>query len=88
MAISIRCTGRVQGVYYRASTAEKANELGLNGWVKNEPDGSVLIHAEGDVNKLQKLVEWCRRGPRMAVVSDVRVQEVIDEEFDQFEIRR
>ena len=87
MALSIHCFGRVQGVFYRASTEEKARELGLCGWVKNESDGTVLIHAEGDSDKLKELVEWCKVGPRLAVVTRVEFIEKDDLGFKTFDVR-
>jgi acylphosphatase len=68
-AISITVTGKVQGVFFRQSTLEKALELGIKGFVKNMPDGSVYIEAEGDGTALAALIEWCKQGPEMAAVS-------------------
>ena len=61
--IHIFITGSVQGVFFRATTQEKARELGLTGWVRNLPDGRVEVLAEGDEEKLKDLLEWCRGGP-------------------------
>ncbi len=66
--------GRVQGVYFRASTRDRARQLGLNGWVRNCPDGSVEILAEGDKAHLERLVVWCHDGPPGAVVTDLDVE--------------
>ena len=57
-------TGIVQGVFYRYSTKRKADELGLAGTVRNLPDGSVEIVCEGDEKEIERLIEWCRQGPR------------------------
>jgi len=73
--LAIHVTGNVQGVFYRASTVEKARTLGLKGFVQNEPDGSVYIEAEGDDGALQSLLAWCRQGPPRARVSDVTATE-------------
>jgi acylphosphatase len=61
-ATHINVHGRVQGVWFRAGTKEKADELGLLGWVKNRPEGTVEIHAEGEKPQLEKFIAWCRKG--------------------------
>ena len=86
--ISILVRGRVQGVFYRKSAATKAKELGIKGWVKNEPDGSVRIEATATEELLDQLVDWCRDGPRHADVTNVDVEEIKYREFDDFEIQR
>jgi acylphosphatase len=63
--------GRVQGVYYRAAARDRARQLGISGWVRNCPDGSVEILAEGEKAALIQLVAWCRQGPPAAVVTQV-----------------
>ena len=83
----INVKGKVQGVFYRSSTQAKAKELGLSGWVQNEEDGSVLIEAEGEEQKLQRLVEWCQQGPGAAVVNDVDYKEVEPQGKNGFEVR-
>ena len=86
--LRIHVSGKVQGVFYRASTQAKAKELGLNGWVKNAEDGSVLIEAEGEELKLDKLVDWCRQGPSAAQVNAVETEEVQPQGVNGFEVRR
>ena len=66
--------GRVQGVFFRASTAERANALGLRGRAENRPDGTVLVHAAGTADALEKLVGWLHCGPPMARVDAVEVE--------------
>jgi acylphosphatase len=66
-------TGRVQGVFFRAETRDRAASLGLNGWVRNNPDGSVEAVFEGDRERVSSMVEWCRRGPSHAQVENVDV---------------
>ena len=68
--------GRVQGVWFRASTAERAAALGLSGRAENCADGSVLVHAAGSRAALAELVEWLHRGPPMARVEAVEVEEI------------
>ena len=63
--------GVVQGVFYRASTQEMAMNLGLKGWVRNLPDGSVEAVFEGPADKVKEAVEWCRQGPPGARVSGI-----------------
>jgi acylphosphatase len=86
--LKIRIYGKVQGVFYRASTKEKADELGLKGFVRNEPDGSVYAEAEGTNEQLDKLINWCRQGPVGAKVVDVNCERGEIRQFEQFEIRR
>lgn len=74
-AVQVRVTGRVQGVSFRWYAQEQARELGVVGWVRNEPDGSVLLHAEGEGEAVDALVTWCHEGPGMARVRDVAVHE-------------
>jgi acylphosphatase len=64
--------GKVQGVFFRASTQNKAKELGLTGFVRNRQDGTVEIVAEGHEKQLFELVNWCRTGPDMAIVDSVQ----------------
>ena len=66
-------SGRVQGVFFRQSTADTARRLGLSGWVRNLPDGRVEAEAEGERAALEALVEWCRRGPPAARVDGLEV---------------
>jgi acylphosphatase len=78
--------GKVQGVFFRASTKDKANELGINGWVKNMPDGNVEILATGNKDQLENFIEWCRRGPKQAKVSDVIVSNADESFLNEFRI--
>jgi acylphosphatase len=73
----VRVRGRVQGVWFRASTAERATALGLRGHAENCPDGTVLVYAAGSSPALAALIEWLHTGPPMARVDAVEV-EVID----------
>ena len=79
-------SGRVQGVAYRASTVTEARRLGLVGWVKNRPDGSVELEAEGPEEMIAALLRWCHEGPPAAKVDRVDVQDLgatrAESEFD------
>ncbi len=66
-------SGRVQGVFYRASTKNMAEQLGLKGWVRNISDGLVEAVFEGEENAVKDMISWCHKGPRSAEVSDVTV---------------
>lgn len=80
--------GRVQGVFFRQNTLERARGLRLTGWVRNRYDGTVEVVAEGKEEAVRRLVAWCHKGPRSAMVTDVKVNwEPYQGEFDRFEIR-
>ena len=80
--------GRVQGVAYRASTRHEASRLGLVGWVRNMPDGSVELEAQGPADVVEALIAWCRRGPSLAQVTSVDVDELpVDASAHHFEVR-
>jgi acylphosphatase len=66
--------GRVQGVFFRAETRDRARSLGLSGWVRNVPDGSVEAVFEGERERIESILDWCRRGPGLAEVDDVDVE--------------
>lgn len=82
----LKITGKVQGVWYRASTQRKAQELGLSGWVRNLPDGSVEAAIEGPEGKLQLMMQWCAQGPTHARVEAVVPKEIAVEKSQTFEI--
>ena len=86
--IRIKVEGRVQGVFFRQSTQEKANQLGIKGTVKNCDDDSVEIIATGTKEQLDKLVAWCREGPPKANVINVTTQELSLQQFYNFSIIR
>ncbi len=79
--------GRVQGVFFRASTREEARLLGLRGWVKNCRDGRVEAVFEGESQKVEEVLKWCNKGPAGASVTKVDVsREQPTNEFDTFSI--
>jgi len=86
--ISLRISGKVQGVFYRQSAMEKAQELGITGFARNEDDGSVYAEAQGTEEQLQKFISWCERGPSRARVDSVFVNDMAVQEEKKFEIRR
>jgi len=73
---AVKCTvaGRVQGVFYRASAAERAGALGLDGWVRNLPDGRVELVAAGEPEAIEQLAAWLWQGPPLAEVMAVAVE--------------
>lgn len=80
--------GRVQGVGYRFTTRTKAKILGLTGWVKNLPDETVEILAEGEESSLQKLLTWCYKGPSLSYVIDIEEKwKKNKDEFTTFSIK-
>ncbi|HVN90561.1 MAG TPA: acylphosphatase [Candidatus Binataceae bacterium] len=86
--IELRVTGRVQGVYFRAATKAQAEMLGLTGYARNRPDGSVEIVAEGPKAKLEKLYRFAQQGPPDAAVGEVFVAwGTFACEFDRFSVR-
>ena len=85
-AIKIAVYGRVQGVYYRANALNKAKEFSILGTVQNMPDGHVCIVAEGDERNLERFVEWCKKGPILANVTRVEIQDCPVYGHSSFEI--
>ncbi|MBZ9578564.1 acylphosphatase [Patescibacteria group bacterium] len=81
-------SGRVQGVFFRENTREKAEELGVFGWVKNLADGRVEAVFEGEKEKVESLIEWAKKGPEIARVNDIDVEwQEYKGEFKNFDIR-
>jgi acylphosphatase len=85
--INIKVKGKVQGVYFRATTKAVADQLGAKGFVVNLKDGSVYIEAEGDSFALDALVEFCHEGPDRAEIDTVEVEEIAEiKGFKNFEV--
>ena len=80
--------GKVQGVFYRVTAKEIADELGVKGWVRNLPDRNVEITVTATEELLQKFIDWCKQGPPKARVEDVIIEELVLEEFKDFRIIR
>jgi acylphosphatase len=79
-------SGRVQGVGYRFSTADKADQLGIKGWVRNLPDGRVEAIFEGETTLVNEMIQWCYLGPSAARVKEVKLKRGIVEGFSSFKI--
>lgn len=89
VAHHVHVTGRVQGVFFRASTRERAREAGVAGWVRNRDDGTVEAWLEGEPDAVSQVEDWIRDGgPRAARVEQVEVEEREPEGLDAFEVRR
>ena len=86
--VSIRVIGKVQGVFFRASTFEKANSLKLAGVVRNEADGSVYIEAEGDDDAIDNFIAWAKIGPPRADVIRCDIREGAAKNYSGFKILR
>ena len=87
IARSVRVTGRVQGVFFRAWTCEQAQELHVTGWVRNCDDGSVEAHVEGDEGPVEQLIGKMHDGPPGAQVADLQVSDASAEALNSFEVR-
>ena len=86
-ACNVRVTGKVQAVFFRAWTRDQAKQLGVGGWVRNCPDGSVEAHFEGPRDALQTLIERLREGPTGARVDQLRINGTDVEDLNEFEVR-
>ena len=84
----IKIKGKVQGVFFRKSTQEKALELGISGWVQNELDGSVLTEIEGPATAIAQMEQWLRTGPERARVDEVIIVEGAVKGYDNFQVKR
>ncbi|WP_132534136.1 acylphosphatase [Pedobacter psychrotolerans] len=84
--IDIKVSGKVQGVFFRASTKAVADQMGIKGFVKNEKDGSVYIEAEAEQFILDAFIDWCKEGPDKSVVENVEVSDGALKDFRNFEV--
>lgn len=84
--INIKVTGKVQGVFFRASTKAVADQMGIKGFVKNEKDGSVYVEAEGESTILEMFVDWCKEGPEKAKVDHVEITDGEIKNYRNFEV--
>ena len=72
--VHVIISGHVQGVWYRASTKQKAEQLGITGWVRNTADGCVEAVFEGEEKKVEELIRWCHHGPPLAKIDKVEIK--------------
>jgi acylphosphatase len=84
--IDIKVTGKVQGVFFRASTKAVADQMGIRGFVKNEKDGSVYIEAEAEQFILDAFIDWCKEGPDKSAVDHVEISDGEFKDFRNFEV--
>ena len=84
---NLTITGRVQGVGFRASAKDKAKQLGIKGYVKNMSNGAVYMEAEGTEQDLGDFIAWCRKGPAMAFVDDVKIESEAVQDYSVFNIK-
>lgn len=86
-SIQVRVVGRVQNVGFRYYTRKTATELSIEGFVKNQSDGSVYIEAEGEPDLLAEFVAWCHRGPAWAHVENIEITEQPFQDYRGFVVR-
>ncbi len=87
-AVRVIISGRVQGVFFRKRTEETADLHQVTGWVRNRRDGKVEAFFEGDADKVDRVLEWCRKGPSMAEVAGLEISdESYAHKYDDFSIR-
>ena len=87
IARHVRVTGRVQGVFFRAWAQGHARDLGVSGWIRNCPDGSVEAHLTGEEDAVARMIERMRSGPSNARVDELVVEDSEPENLGRFELR-
>jgi len=87
VARKVRVFGRVQGVFFRQWTVNKARALAVSGWVRNAPDGTVEAHLVGEETAVERMIEAMRQGPSQARVEDVTVETVEPEDVRGFSVK-
>lgn len=86
--VHVIISGRVHGVWFRATTKQKAEQLGLTGWVRNTSDGNVEAVFEGDGENIKEMLDWCHHGPPSAEVENVEIEKQTPSNgFDGFSIK-
>jgi acylphosphatase len=86
-SIRINIYGKVQGIGFRYSALQKANEMGIYGFVKNRTDGSVYIEADGETEILEQFILWLRKGPSRSIVDEIRVNDIPFNNYKCFVVR-
>jgi acylphosphatase len=80
-------SGRVQGVFFRVETQRAAEKYGVFGWVRNRPDRTVEAVFEGDPQRVEAVIDWCKKGPNLSYVENVEVKwQDYKGEFERFDI--
>jgi len=87
MSVHVRVSGRVQGVYYRAFTRDRAKSLGINGWVRNIPGGGVEAVLEGERRQIGEMLKAMKSGPSGSVVLGIEISEIEAKGYNDFEIK-
>jgi len=87
-AVRLRIKGTVQGVFFRAFVKEHADKMGLKGFVRNLENGDVEVFIEGNIDDVDKLIEICKKGPKHAIIKEVKVREVGFQDYEDFRILR
>jgi len=85
--VHVRVSGRVQGVYYRAFTRDRAKSLGINGWVRNIPGGGVEAVLEGERRQIGEMLKAMKSGPSGSVVLGIEISEIEAKGYNDFEIK-
>ena len=85
--LSITIMGHVQGVGFRYHALNKAKEIEINGFVRNQPDGTVYIEIEGDEDRLDQFIDWCRVGPRWANIDSIEVNTIECRNYSGFSVK-
>ena len=86
--IHLIISGKVQGVFFRATAKRQAQRLNITGWVKNTTEGNVELIVSGEAEILEEFIQWCNNGPDNAQVLNVKVNDNTYQHFDSFEIIR
>ncbi len=86
--VRLKIKGKVQGVFFRATAREIAEKNNLKGWIKNKSDGAVEVVVTGKKEAVETFIEWCKEGPKRAVIDEVNVTSLDEIIFSEFQIKR